>query len=71
MFAIIHLLATFIADLFKPRRRLEVEDRFLRNQTRTHLALGKDAPLRRAVQGSGTIIPTPILCGLHHHYARI
>src|SRR2546430_3688071 len=24
------------------------------NQTRTHLALGKDAPLRRAVQGSGT-----------------
>ncbi len=38
------------------------------NQTRTHLALGKDAPLRRAVlvQGSGTIIATPILCGLHH-----
>jgi transposase InsO family protein len=43
------------------------------NQTRTHLALGKDAPLRRAVlvQGSGTIIATPILCGLHHRYARI
>jgi len=33
------------------------------NQTRTHLALGKDAPLRRAVQGSGTIIATPILFG--------
>jgi len=25
MFAIIYLLATFIADLFKSRRRLEVE----------------------------------------------
>jgi Integrase core domain len=38
------------------------------NQTPTHLALGKDAPLRRAVQGSGTIIATPILFGLHHRY---
>jgi len=26
MFAIIHLLATFIADLFKSPRRLEVEN---------------------------------------------
>jgi transposase InsO family protein len=41
------------------------------NQTRTHLALRKDAPLRRAVQGSGSIIATPILFGLHHRYARI
>jgi hypothetical protein len=41
------------------------------NQTRTHLSLGKDAPLRRAVQESGTIIATPILFGLHHRYARI
>src|SRR5258708_34771240 len=40
------------------------------NQTRTHLALRKDAPLRRAVQGSGTIIATLILFGLHHRYAR-
>jgi hypothetical protein len=43
----------------------------LYNQTRTHLSLGKDAPLRRAVQGSGAIIATPILFGLHHRYARI
>jgi hypothetical protein len=28
MFAIIHLLATFIADLFKAPRRLEVEKPF-------------------------------------------
>jgi putative transposase len=41
------------------------------NETRTHLGLGKDAPLRRAVQRSGTIIITPILSGLHHRYARI
>jgi hypothetical protein len=32
MFAIIHLLATFIADLFKPPRRLEVENLFLSHQ---------------------------------------
>src|SRR5258706_10675485 len=30
MFAIIHLLATFTADLFKSPRRLEVENLFLR-----------------------------------------
>src|SRR6266851_1654420 len=41
------------------------------NQTRTHLALRKDVPLRRAVQGSGTIVATPILFGLHHRYAPI
>jgi transposase InsO family protein len=41
------------------------------NETRTHLGLGKDAPLRRAVQRSGTIATTPILSGLHHSYARI
>jgi hypothetical protein len=41
------------------------------NETRTHLGLGKDAPLRRAVQRSGTITVTPILSGLHHRYARI
>jgi hypothetical protein len=34
------------------------------NGTRTHLALDKDAPLRRPVQRSGTIITTPILSGL-------
>jgi len=41
------------------------------NETRTHLGLAKDAPLRRAVQRSGTIVATPILSGLHHRYARI
>jgi transposase InsO family protein len=41
------------------------------NGTRTHLGLAKDAPLRRPVQRSGTIVTTPILSGLHHYYARI
>ena len=41
------------------------------NETRTHLGLGKNAPLRRAVERSGTIITTPVLSGLHHRYARI
>src|SRR6266516_5761281 len=41
MFAIIYLLGTFVADLFKSRRRLEIENLFLRHQlnialTRTH-----------------------------------
>jgi hypothetical protein len=41
------------------------------NETRTHLGLGKDAPLGRGGERSGTIIVTPILSGLHHRYARI
>ena len=41
------------------------------NQTRTHLALQKDAPLRRAAQRSGAIVAIPILAGLHHQYVRI
>ena len=41
------------------------------NQARTHLALQKDAPLRRTVQRTGAIVATPILAGLHHLYVRI
>ena len=41
------------------------------NQVRTHLALGKDTPLGRAVHRSGAIVAIPILSGLHHHYVRI
>jgi hypothetical protein len=33
--------------------------------------LGKDAPLGRAVERSGTIVTTPILFSLHHKYTRI
>src|SRR5882724_1376620 len=40
------------------------------NEVRTHLALGKDAPLGRTVQRTGAIVAIPILSGLHHHYVR-
>ena len=40
------------------------------NGTRTHLALAKDSPLTRSVQAIGSILPLPILGGLHHHYVR-
>jgi DNA topoisomerase-3 len=36
-----------------------------------HIVPTEDAPLRRAVQRSGTIATTPILSGLHHWYVRI
>src|SRR5256886_5974046 len=49
MFAIIHLLAPFIADLFKPPRRLEVEDLFLRHQL--NIAL-RGAQRRLRLRGS-------------------
>ena len=41
------------------------------NGARTHLSLKKDAPIPRAVQAVGRILPTPILGGLHHQYVRI
>jgi transposase InsO family protein len=41
------------------------------NRTRPHLALQKDAPLRRAVQRFGCIVAIPVLAGLHHQYVRI
>ena len=41
------------------------------NGTRTHLALAKNSPLTRSVQAIGSILPLPILSGLHHHYVRI
>src|SRR3979411_2701243 len=41
------------------------------NETRTHLALGKDAPLSRTVKRAGRILCRPVLGGLHHEYVRI
>jgi hypothetical protein len=41
------------------------------HRSRTHLALGKDAPDRRpASSGNGTIVVTPEVGGLHHRYDR-
>ena len=41
------------------------------NETRTHLALNKDAPLSRTVKTPGRILCRPILGGLHHEYIRV
>src|SRR5512133_882312 len=41
------------------------------NCTRTHLALAKDSPLTSPVQAIGSILPLPILGGLHHRYVRV
>jgi putative transposase len=39
-------------------------------RSRTHLALGKDAPVERAVQPSGGIVVRPEVGDLHHRYER-
>src|ERR1700737_4916019 len=40
------------------------------NESRTHLALDKDATVSRPVQRTGVVRSLAILGGLHHHYAR-
>ena len=49
MLAILHLLAMFVADLFKSRRRLEAENLFLRHQL--NIALRRMPP-RLRLRGS-------------------
>jgi hypothetical protein len=49
MFAVLQLLGTFVANLFRPRRRLEVENLFLRH--RLNIAL-RGAPHRLRLRGS-------------------
>ena len=49
MFAIIYLVGTFIADLLKSRRRLEVENLFLRHQLNIIL---RRPPQRLRLRGS-------------------
>ena len=53
------------------RRILKFYARYYYNETRTHLALDKDAPLSRSVKRAGRILSRPILGGLHHEYVRI
>jgi hypothetical protein len=49
MFGILHSLGMFGVDLFKPRRRLEVENLFLRHQLSIAL---RRAPPRLRLRGS-------------------
>ena len=41
------------------------------NDTRTHLALGKDSPVHRPIRPWGSIVSRPVLGGLHHQYCRM
>ena len=41
------------------------------NESRTHLSLGKDAPIGRAIERFGRIVAQPMVGGLHHRYTRI
>src|SRR3974390_418107 len=52
------------------RRVLQSYARYY-NETRTHLALDKDAPVSRPVQRTGVVKSLAILGGLHHHYVRV
>jgi putative transposase len=42
-------------------------------RSRTHLSLGKDAPISRAIQlaAMGRIVEIPQVGGLHHRYERV
>ena len=54
MLAILQLLAMFVADLFKPRRQLEVENPFLRHQL--NIALRRTPHHLRLRQGDRTLL---------------
>jgi hypothetical protein len=41
------------------------------NASRTHLSLGKYAPLRRDVERNGEVTALPKVGGLHHRYTRL
>ena len=54
-------------------RRILRSYRSYYNEARTHLALGKDAPIQRprAVPADGKIVTIPEVGGLHHRYQRL
>jgi transposase InsO family protein len=62
-----HIIVSGEAHL---RRILKSYARYY-NETRTHLALDRDAPLSRTVKRAGRILCRPVLGGLHHEYIRI
>jgi hypothetical protein len=69
MIAIVHLLGMYVADLFKSRRRLEVENLFLRHQLNIVL---RRTPQRLRLRGGDRALLVwmtrrwPSLLGLAH-----
>jgi hypothetical protein len=41
------------------------------NEARTHVSLGKGAPIRRPIEWFDQIIAEPMVGGLHYRYAQI
>jgi hypothetical protein len=66
MLAIVHLLGTYVANLFKSRRRLEVENLFLRHQL--NIALRRRLP-RLRLRGSDRALLV-LMTRLWHEPAR-
>ena len=66
-----HLIRRPARDIIPPLGETRVSYAKYYNQARTHLSPNKDAPVSRAIQTIGRILPLPILGGLHHQYVRI
>lgn len=62
-----HIVVTGAAHLRRILRRCAD----YQNRARTHRALGKDCPIYRPVESTGTILSSRVLVGLHHLYARM
>jgi len=43
----------------------------LLDKARTHLSLGKDAPVSRSIEEFGRIVAERMVGGLHHRYDRV
>jgi hypothetical protein len=41
------------------------------NNSRTHMSLNKDSPVRRQTETKGKTVSKPVLGGLHHVYSRV
>src|SRR5262249_36591936 len=73
MLAVLYSLGMFMVDLFKPRRRLEVENMFLRHQLSIAL---RRAPPRLRLRGSDRALQVlltvlwPSLLGAAHVFNR-
>jgi hypothetical protein len=68
--AVDRLILGWVCRLFHLRHILKCYMEYY-NAVRTHLSLGKDAPVRRIIQRTGRIQGRPVLGGLHHRYVRI
>ena len=72
----IQMIRTDRGHEFQAKFHWHVDDLVVRhadyyNKARTHLSLGKDAPITRSIERYGRIAAEPLVGGLHHRHARI